>query len=71
MSSTTGLEILFSFIAKRISKGDGENMFIRTIKFIIKKHEKNKYEYDNLCLVDFLWTKSLDKPTKNRARALL
>jgi hypothetical protein len=37
MSSATGLGILFSVIARSISKGDSENMLIRIIKFIIRK----------------------------------
>jgi hypothetical protein len=37
MSSATGLGILFSIIARSISKGDSENMLIRIIKFIIRK----------------------------------
>jgi hypothetical protein len=37
MSSATGLGILFSVIARSISKGDSENMLIRIIKFITRK----------------------------------
>jgi hypothetical protein len=37
MSSATGLGILFSIIARSISKGDSEKMLVRTIKFIIRK----------------------------------
>jgi hypothetical protein len=37
MSSATGLAILFSVIARTISKGDNENILIRIIKFIIRK----------------------------------
>jgi hypothetical protein len=35
MSSATGMAILFSVIARTISKGDNENIFIRIIKFVI------------------------------------
>jgi hypothetical protein len=37
MSSATGLGILFSVIARTISKGDSENMPIRIIKFIVRR----------------------------------
>jgi hypothetical protein len=37
ISSATGLAILFSVIARTISKGDNDNIFIRIIKFIRKK----------------------------------
>jgi hypothetical protein len=37
MSSATGLAILFSVIARSVSKGESENTFIRIIKFIIRK----------------------------------
>ena len=37
MSSAAGLAILFSVIARSVSKGESENTFIRIIKFIIKK----------------------------------
>ena len=36
-SSATGLAISLSVIAMSISKGDNENIFIRMIKFIIRK----------------------------------
>jgi hypothetical protein len=36
MSSATGLGILFSVIARSISKGNSENMLIRIIKFIFR-----------------------------------
>ena len=37
MSSAAGLAILFSVIARSVSKGESENTLIRIIKFIIKK----------------------------------
>src|SRR5919202_1009439 len=37
MSSAAGLAILFSVVARSVSKGESENTFIRIIKFIIKK----------------------------------
>jgi hypothetical protein len=37
MSSATGLAILFSVIARSISKGESDNIFIRMIKFITRK----------------------------------
>ena len=37
MSSAAGLAILFSVIARSVSKGENENTLIRIIKFIIKK----------------------------------
>jgi hypothetical protein len=37
MSSAAGLAILFSVIARSVSKGESENTFIRIIKFIIRK----------------------------------
>jgi sporulation protein YlmC with PRC-barrel domain len=37
MSSATGLAILFSVIARTISKGDNENIILRIIKFITRK----------------------------------
>jgi hypothetical protein len=37
MSSATGLAILFSVIARSVSKGESENTFIRIIKFITRK----------------------------------
>jgi hypothetical protein len=42
MSSAAGLAILFSVIARSISKGDSENTFIRIIKFIIRNTRTNK-----------------------------
>ncbi|MFL6457683.1 MAG: hypothetical protein ACJ71G_12060 [Nitrososphaeraceae archaeon] len=36
MSSATGLGILFSVIARSVSKGESENTFIRIIKFIFR-----------------------------------
>ncbi|MFL6320305.1 MAG: hypothetical protein ACJ72Q_07515 [Nitrososphaeraceae archaeon] len=42
MSSAAGLAILFSVVARRISKGDSENTFIRIIKFIIISMRTNK-----------------------------
>jgi hypothetical protein len=37
MSSAAGLAILFSVVARSVSKGESENTFIRIIKFIIRK----------------------------------
>ena len=37
ISSATGLAILFSVIARTISSGDNDNIFIRIIKFVRKK----------------------------------
>ena len=37
MSSASGLGILFSIIARSISKGNSENMLIRIIKFIVRR----------------------------------
>ena len=37
MSSAAGLAILFSVVARSLSKGESENTFIRIIKFIIRK----------------------------------
>jgi hypothetical protein len=37
ISSATGLAILFSVVARSVSKGEDENTFIRIIKFIIRK----------------------------------
>jgi hypothetical protein len=37
MSSATGLGILFSVIARSISKGNSENMLIRIIKFVFRQ----------------------------------
>ena len=37
MSSASGLGILFSIIARSISKGNNENMLIRIIKFIVRR----------------------------------
>jgi hypothetical protein len=36
ISSATGLAILFPVIARTISKGDSDNIFIRIVKFIRK-----------------------------------
>src|ERR1051325_12206616 len=37
MSSAAGLAILFSVVARSVSKGESENTFIRIIKIIIRK----------------------------------
>ena len=37
MSSAAGLAILFSVVARSVSKGESENTFIRIIKFMIRK----------------------------------
>ena len=37
MSSAAGLAMLFSVVARSVSKGESENTFIRIIKFIIRK----------------------------------
>jgi hypothetical protein len=37
MSSAAGLAILFSVVARSVSKGESENTFIRIIRFIIRK----------------------------------
>jgi hypothetical protein len=37
MSSAAGLAMLFSVVARSVSKGESENTFIRIIKFIFKK----------------------------------
>jgi sporulation protein YlmC with PRC-barrel domain len=37
MSSAAGLAIIFSVVARSVSKGESENTFIRIIKFIIRK----------------------------------
>ena len=42
MSSATGLGILFSVIARSISKGDSENTFVRIIKFIFRNRGTNR-----------------------------
>jgi hypothetical protein len=42
MSSATGLGILFSIIARSISKGDSENTLVRIIKFIFIKRRTNR-----------------------------
>jgi hypothetical protein len=42
MSSATGLAIVFSVIARSISKGDSENTFIRIIKFIFRNRRTNR-----------------------------
>jgi sporulation protein YlmC with PRC-barrel domain len=42
MSSATGLGILFSVIARSVSKGESENTFIRIIKFIFIKRRTNR-----------------------------
>src|ERR671938_952890 len=42
MSSATGLGILFSVIARSISKGNSENMLIRIIKFIFRNRGTNR-----------------------------
>ena len=42
MSSATGLGILFSIIARSISKGDSENTFVRIIKFIFRNRGTNR-----------------------------
>jgi hypothetical protein len=41
MSSATGLGILFSVIARSISKGHSENTFVRIIKFIFRNRGTN------------------------------
>jgi hypothetical protein len=42
MSSAAGLAIVFSVIARSMSKGEGENTFIRIIKFIFKNRRTNR-----------------------------
>jgi hypothetical protein len=42
MSSATGLGILFSVIARSISKGHSENTFVRIIKFIFRNRGTNR-----------------------------
>jgi hypothetical protein len=42
MSSAAGLAIVFSVIARSMSKGEGENTFIRIIKFIFKNRTTNR-----------------------------
>jgi hypothetical protein len=42
MSSAAGLAIVFSVIARGMSKGEGENTFIRIIKFIFKNRRTNR-----------------------------
>jgi hypothetical protein len=42
MSSAAGLAIVFSVIARSISKGDSENTFIRIIKFIFRNRRTNR-----------------------------
>ena len=42
MSSAAGLAIIFSVIARSMSKGEGENAFIRIIKFIFKNRSTNR-----------------------------
>jgi len=40
MSSAAGLAILFSVVARSVSKGESENTFIRIIKFFIRKSSR-------------------------------
>lgn len=42
MSSAAGLSIVFSVIARSISKGESENTFIRIIKFIFRNRRINR-----------------------------
>jgi hypothetical protein len=42
MSSAVGLAIVFSVIARSISKGESENTFIRIIKFIFRNRRTNR-----------------------------
>jgi hypothetical protein len=42
MSSAAGLAIVFSVIARSMSKGESENTFIRIIKFIFRNRRTNK-----------------------------
>jgi hypothetical protein len=42
MSSAAGLAIVFSVIARSISKGDTENTFIRIVKFIFRNRRTNR-----------------------------
>jgi hypothetical protein len=42
MSSAAGLAIMFSVIARSISKGESENTFIRIIKFIFRNRRTNR-----------------------------
>ncbi len=42
MSSAAGLAIVFSVIARSMSKGDGESTFTRIIKFIFKNRRINR-----------------------------
>ena len=42
MSSAAGLAIMFSVIARSISKGESENTFIRIIKFIFRNRRINR-----------------------------
>ncbi len=41
MSSAAGLAILFSVVARSVSKGESENTFIRIIKFIFRNRRTN------------------------------
>jgi hypothetical protein len=42
MSSAAGLAIVFSVIARSMSKGESENTFIRIIKFIFRNRRTNR-----------------------------
>jgi uncharacterized membrane protein len=42
MSSAAGLAIVFSVIARSISKGESESTFIRIIKFIFRNRRINR-----------------------------
>jgi hypothetical protein len=42
MSSAAGLAIVFSVIARSISKGESESTFTRIIKFIFKNRRINR-----------------------------
>jgi hypothetical protein len=42
MSSAAGLSIVFSVIARSISKGESDSAFIRVIKFIFRNRRINR-----------------------------